>query len=374
MGSLPRSFWTLLWSLFCFALFHPVEGMSAEWSSPHTLSAEGGDASAHQIALNENGEVVVVWVRSGIIQAATFAFGSTWSVPVDLSAPENFSSEPYVAINDSGQTVAIWKRQTASGEDIQTSTLDFGGEWTPAISITPLGNRVASPRIAINAQGDCVALWTREQDAFLRVETASRPHEQSWSNVHVLSTDAADALSPCLAYNDAGQRAAVWICRDVVQAATATGDAAWSLPVPLSKHASVSSPLLVMDSLGTLHVSWKRAHKEGVCYEMGLFTFGGEWTTPVFLTHTERPLDTIRIAFNKAGRACIAWEHKVGPLSTIFSLIYDYSKWSAVAILSEWGKDASHPYAVLNNRGNIVCLWLLTSGSSTLLQAATTTL
>ena len=360
----------LFGSLFFLLIFSFRAGLSGVWSTPVDLSAAGADAAEPKAALNDAGQAVAVWVRGGVVQAATLSFGGSWSAAVDLSSQGDLSSEPQVALNASGQAVAVWTRISGANADILAATLVFGGSWTAPVSLTSLGTAVNSPRVAINASGQAVALWCKSDGSYFLVEAATLLFGGGWSAAEALSSTGGNASAPALAFNDAGQTAAVWIREDVVQARTSTFGGAWGSGANLSKKPAVSSTFLLMDPYGNVRASWRRAVGEKTAYEMGTLVFGGSWTAPIFLTSTERPMDYVRIAFNYSGGAVVVWNKAMWGNELIFALTYDYSAWSDLAVLSQPGQNAAGPLAALNNAGQTLALWLRSNGSHQILQAA----
>ena len=348
------------------------------WSTPVDLSAVGQDASVTQVAMNDSGEVVAVWVRNNIIQASTLIFGGSWSTVVDLSASEDMSTVSQIAINDSGQAVAIWRRKSGVSYDIQASTLTFGGSWSVPVSLSAQGDDVATPKVVINSSGQTVAVWSRNEGTDYLVESATLTFGGSWSASVALSDSGADASIPGVAINDSGQMVAVWIRGDVVQAKTCTFGNSWSSVVDLSIYSSVSSQNVFIDSSGKIRVSWQRLsaqYPNKYVHEMASLTFGGSWISPIILAEKKQSGKEPVVVMNDGNQGVAVWDQLINSNTIIQASTYCYTRgWSEEASdLSQQGQDANDFQVVLNTLKQVVVVWNRSNGTNTIIQATTTT-
>ena len=158
-------------------LLSQVESLSFSSTISGTqLSASGQDAETPQLALNSNRQAVAIWSRSNgtnkIIQTCEKPSGGKWSTPVSLSASSQNASLPLLALNDAGQAVAVWKRSNGTNTIIQASTLNFGATWSTPIDLSQTGQNADNPKVAINAKGECIALWQRPDGTSTRIQAA----------------------------------------------------------------------------------------------------------------------------------------------------------------------------------------------------------
>lgn len=131
------------------------------WVSTTDLSSTG-QAVAHDIAMNANGEAVAVWsdTPGGIVLAATLASGSGVWVPATapLSQPLQPGFNPQVAIDPSGNAVAVWQTN-GPGAVIRGSLLAAGSStWIPTTDLTS-ADFSEIPQVAVDAAGNAVAVW-----------------------------------------------------------------------------------------------------------------------------------------------------------------------------------------------------------------------
>jgi PKD domain/PASTA domain len=187
------------------------------WSAPHDLSAPGQDAEAPQIALDRYGDALAVWRRfdgaNWIVQSAfrPYSLGRAgdWSAPQDLSAPRYDARTPQVAFDAKfGDAVAIWTR---NDDTVQVADRPVGGPWEPAKDLAAPGFLTDDAHIALDPEGDAIALWRRsETGEHGIVQVARRPAGGEWGSPEVLSNPEQAAVDPELAVDPAGNALAAW--------------------------------------------------------------------------------------------------------------------------------------------------------------------
>jgi hypothetical protein len=69
------------------------------------------------------------------------------------------ASEPHVAVNFAGDAVTVWKRYNGTRWVIQGAARPRGGAWRPAENVSSEANSSSEPEVAVDPQGDAVAVW-----------------------------------------------------------------------------------------------------------------------------------------------------------------------------------------------------------------------
>ena len=120
-----------------------VELVGGTWQAPVDLSQAGQDASPPQLAVDARGDAVAVWVRYDgnffIMQASVRPAGGAWRKPIDLSAPGQSAHEPQVAVDPQGDGVAIWDRLNGTNQLVQAAGYDAAGPLLAGVSIPATG-------------------------------------------------------------------------------------------------------------------------------------------------------------------------------------------------------------------------------------------
>jgi len=109
------------------------------------------------------------------VRAAVRPAGAAWQPAVELAARDNGTSFPQVAVDTRGNAIASWEHYDGIEKVAQAAFLPAGGSWQPPVNLSGAGGDAGIPRIAFDAHGDAVAVWTRYAAGASVVQSAARP-------------------------------------------------------------------------------------------------------------------------------------------------------------------------------------------------------
>jgi len=166
----------------CFQTFKS-EYRSGTWTDPTSLSdnisPNGQLVDAVQVAMDNNGNVIIVWEQlDGTVSCgggpckqifkSEYRSGS-WTDPTDLtdsiSPNGQGASDPQVAMYNNGNAIIVWHQ--SDGARQQTFKSEYrGGSWTDPSDVTdnisPDGEHAKLPQVAMDDNGNALIVW--EQD------------------------------------------------------------------------------------------------------------------------------------------------------------------------------------------------------------------
>jgi hypothetical protein len=206
-----------------------VRPVGGAWQPAEDLSAVGQHAGSPHIASGASGNAIAVWSRSNgtndIVQASFRPAGGVWQPAEDLSTPGQEADSPRVALDPAGNAMAVWDRSNGTDDILQASYRPAGGAWQPADDLSAPGQNASFQRVALDGQGNAVAIWRRSDGSNLIVQGSSRPLGGAWRPGQDLSAPGRDARSPLLAIDPAGNAVVVWErgSPDIAQAAPFDG-------------------------------------------------------------------------------------------------------------------------------------------------------
>lgn len=400
----------------------------AGWATPVDLSAPGQNASIPKVATDPIGNAVAVWGRFNgsnlIIQAASLPFGANWSEPTNLSLIGRSATAPQVAIDPTGNAVAIWTRNDGANSIIQASTQTFGGGWSTPVSLSNPGQNATNPQVVIDQSGNAVAIWERFNGFYSMIQSATLPHNGSWSAPTDISLIGQDAFLPHLSVNLSGNLLAVWKRFDgsqyIIESAALPYGGNWSAPVALSLPGqNADKPQVSLDSKGEAIAVWIRFNGTTNTIQASRSLFGGSWTTPSNLSpadvnatnprvgmalggdanavilwedtvsHTIQSLEMIngvwqnlqnvssksefvlgpQLAVDFQGNAIAVWQNSTKKVIQAASLPFN-GTWSAPDDLSEAGQFATAPQVTVDAKGNGIAVWIRSNGTHNIAQAS----
>jgi hypothetical protein len=260
---------------------------------PANVSATAADGSAQcdlafgqpgiggvDIAANARGDTIVSWTRNAgggtqLVQAAFRPAGGSFGPPQDigLTDPCYFflfgGATPDVALDAQGGAVIVFPAITDSGDGaVRAAIKPPGGAFAGPVDLaTGVPTLDDVPRVAMNAAGTAVAVWSRRSGANTIIQSSTRPPGGAFGSAINLSAGGADAKTPRVAVNDAGAAAVAWVRDDgTVDRAQArvrpAGQAAFATAQDLSATGTsgqdASNPDVAIDPSGVVTVAWSR--------------------------------------------------------------------------------------------------------------------
>lgn len=235
------------------------------WSTPVDLLVSGGNASAPQVALDPHGNATAVWVfyegTHYLIQTASCPFGSGWSPPLTLSSIAGDASAPQLAVDDAGNVTVVWQLNDGASTVIQTRFRDAAGNWGASETLSNSGQDAFVPQVDVDASGNAVAVWEGSVSSQSIIQSASRIGG-IWTASTDLSSGIQNSVSPQVGVDALGNAVAVWklsiVSNSTIQAAVLPFSGTWSSTVDISTNGEDSgAPQLAMNARGEYLAAWR---------------------------------------------------------------------------------------------------------------------
>ncbi len=363
------------------------------WTHPASLtdniSPDGQDAKYPQAAMDDNGNVIIVWAQSdgsfNQIFKSEYRNGA-WTHPASLA--DNISPDgqgafyPQVAMDNNGNAVIAWHQSDGTKEQIFKSEYR-NGAWTHPASladnISPDGQHAESPQVAMDNNGNAVIVWYQVDNVGTNWQIFKSEYRNgAWTHPASLtdniSPDGQTAYSSQVAMDNNGNAVIVWYQVDnggtnwqIFKSEYRNN--AWTHPADLADNISpdgqnASGPQVAMDNNGNAVIVW--------CQSDGSFNnqiFKSEyrnnaWTHPSSLTDNISPdgqyASSPQVAMDNNGNAVIVWQQNDGANGQIFKSEYRSGAWTHPADLTDNispDEDAGAPEAAMDDNGNAVIVW-----------------
>lgn len=347
------------------------------WSSPSNLSATLQDAQGPEVAVDSLGNAVAVWSRfdgtDSIIQGATLPIGGSWSTAVNISVSGGNADSPELAMDffgTVGNAVAIWHRYNGTNFIVQSSELPSGGSWSTPVNISPSGQDALIPEIAVDPNGNALAICTRYDGTNFTTRSAIRMYGDTWGPSIVLSEPGQTASQGNVAVDKDGNGVVVWSQFDgsnyVIQASYVPYGGSWSTPQSISiTGEDAFTPMVVSDPAGNSVAVWVRFDGTNYVAQSSRTLSDGSWTTPVDISNSGVNVTNVYIGLNTSGYAVAVWDESDGTNSVIQSATLPLNgTWSTPAAVSTPGNYAYLPVVGVDDTGNAVSIWLESDGTN----------
>ncbi len=301
------------------------------FTTPFNLPA---GVSAGPIAMDGVGRVM--WVTAG---SRVTAIGGGLAAPAALSAGK--STVAQIAMNEAGDTVVVWVDCCDRARTIlRAAVRPAGGTFSGSISLgSAIYNRESlQPRVAIDKAGAATIAWTRRVGGNYVVTASVRGASGTFSKPINIARGRRDGPgpAPAVAMNDAGDTTIVWLGSTVtdrkrgarksivriVSRRRASGR--FSRPkdvgtTPKSYHFDgPRPPVVAMDGRGTAVIAWFHPRLKRQSPKLAAEYFNpvrvvvrrpsGRLSRPVDLRRRNIEPQNLRISMNASGAATIGWE------------------------------------------------------------------
>jgi hypothetical protein len=219
-----------------------------------------------------NSTVVMVWqaLISGkkIISASTKSISGLWSIPTIISELEFHADKPFVAVDRNGNAIVVWFSYNMIGANfsnvvVKTSSRSATtGQWhsVKALSLPGIRNPATlQAQVAFDSIGNAIALWSNSfDDETFTLESSIKPVNGPWSSsvnlvdansyafaADLSATSFGDVLGLYMFYNGASL-----MIQSVESDANGFLNNFWSVPITISLGANNGYPKIAASLSG----------------------------------------------------------------------------------------------------------------------------
>ena len=299
-----------------------------------------------------------------------------WQPSIDLSQGNSSIFDLHTALNDKGVGVAIWTRTADETNDFLTAAIYKNGVWQHPLEIssafalfpgTGEVQHVSNSAVAMNDAGDMIAIW-QLFDQTKTVIKACVKHRDStlWSEPVTLCAEGKEGILPDIAINNQGEALAVWIGQGAAFSLECASYAAgkWSLPVNLaSDNISPIRPSITLNNNSNALLTWQAGEKISVLRKVD-----GNWRTATSISQSDKSAFSPKAVLNDSEQALVIYQARdrnsnpspfAAPLPAHgFALAMSNETWEEpfLVFTSTNGKPSTVDNVVLNKHGRA---WLV---------------
>jgi hypothetical protein len=289
------------------------------WGSAERVPVPPSGVSFATAAVDAAGAVHVVWreKRDGrwSLRAIERRAGDAWSTPQTIAAERPFSIVPdRVVANERGDPAALWEYSGGRRSILVASVRPAGGEWEPEQAISRVGHGLAFGQIAIDARGAVTVIGRGLAGPGLW--SVRREPGGAWSAPVRLTPEGDGVDSPDLAVASDGRMAVVALLkrpgrRAAVWAASASASGRWGPGEVVPGSDGARYPVVATSDAGFV-AGWTEQRADGRRNRvMAARRSATGWSTPMALDRTS-PHDLGQVELISDGDGVLAawtrWE------------------------------------------------------------------
>ena len=350
-------------------------------SAIQTLSGAGQDASDPQVAVDTDGDAVFTWARSDgtnqRIQARARSAGGVLGPVQTLSAAGRDAFQPQVAIDADGDAVVIWRLFDGASQVIQSRARSAAGVLSPINTLTDTGRNAFNPQVAIDDGGNAVFTWERSDGTNQRIETRARTSGGAFSAVQILSAAGRDAFNPQVAVDADGDAVFTWEravgANQRIQARARTSGGVLSAVDTLSDPGQDAEvPQVAVDDSGNAVFTWECSDGTNQRVQARARAFGGALSVVQTLSDAGQDAEVPQVAVDADGDAVFIWERldNAGKERIQAATRSAAGVVGVVQTLSSGGQHAQLAQVAVDADGDAAAVWQRFDGANDRVQAA----
>ncbi|WP_158590361.1 Ig-like domain-containing protein [Noviherbaspirillum cavernae] len=245
------------------------------WGTAQLIESDNaGSADFPQIAVDANGNAMAVWRQSdGVrtnIWSNRYTAGTGWGTAQLIETDDTGDTLlPKIAIDANGNALAIWSQFDGTRNNIWSNRYTAGTGWGTAQLIET--NDIAgadAPQIVFDAKGNALAVWVQSDGVRNNIWSNRYTAGSGWGAAQLIETDNAGSVSlPRIAIDADGNALAVWPQSDGVRnniwSNRYTVGAGWSTAqlIETDNAGDAAFPAIAIDASGSALVVWQ--HSDG---------------------------------------------------------------------------------------------------------------
>jgi hypothetical protein len=284
-------------------------------SSVQTLSASGQSSFVQDVAVDADGDAIVLWSTSGnLVQARARSAAGVLSPVQDLNVPGPIVPQPQLGVDADGDAVFAWLHWDGSTNRVQARARSAAGTLGPVQTLSAIGEQATAPELAVESDGDALFTWSAGD----RIQARKRTAAGTLGSVQTVGPAGLATDVPQVAIDADGDAVFAWLRSDGanwrVQARGRTKAASLSAVRNLSAPGlDAGWPRVDVDAGGDAVVSWQRIdHGDVTVVQARPRAAAGTLSAVQTLSDGEAAAELPQVAVAPGGDTMVTWQGFVG--------------------------------------------------------------
>jgi hypothetical protein len=284
-------------------------------SSVQTLSPPGQSSFVQDVAVDADGDAVVLWSTSGnLVQARARSAAGVLSPVQDLNVPGPIGPQPQLGVDADGDAVFAWLHWDGATNRVQARARSAVGTLGPVKTLSAIGEQATAPELAVESDGDALFTW----NAGDRIQARKRTAAGTFGSVQTVGPVGLATDVPQVAIDADGDAVFAWLRYDGanwrVQARGRANGGSLSPVRNLSAPGlDAGWPRVDVDAGGDAVVSWQRIdHGDVTVVQARQRTPGGALSAVQTLSDGEATAELPEVAVAPGGDAVVTWQGVLG--------------------------------------------------------------
>ncbi len=350
------------------------------WGTAESIETDNASiAFRPQVAVDSQGNAVAVWSQFGQlvpfrnnILANRFVPGVGWGTAEPIEIGAGNTDSPHVAVDWQGNAVAVWWRGDSTHSDVRASRFVPGVGWgTAELLVTMDVFEVFDSQVAMDPAGNAVVVWQQSDDTLSDIWASRFVPGVGWSTPQLIETDAGFAIHPEVAVDPQGNAVAMWSQWDGTRYAPWANrfvpGVGWGMAELLETGDpdDAFNPQVAVDPEGNAIAVWSQG--DGSSIWANRFVPGVGWGTAELLEADVGNARDPQIAVDPQGNAVAVWQQWDGSRISIWANRFVPGVgWGTAELLeTDDAGNAVNPQIAVDPEGNALAVWQQSDGNRT---------
>jgi len=343
------------------------------WETAELIETDTGNAEYPQVAVDLSGNAVAVWWQSDgtrdNIWANRYVVGTGWGtaelIETDDTGP---AREPQVAVDPSGNAVTVWMQDDGTFFNIYANRFVVGTGWGAAELVEAETGYAAYPQLAVDPSGNAVAVWYQDEGTRNNIWANRYVVGTGWGTAEIVEFDTGDVFSPHIAINPNGNGMAVWTQVDSVGggiwASRFVSGIGWATP-DILEWSQIAIPFgaqVAVDPSGNAMAVWYQPDSMRNNIWASRYVVGTGWGISVLIENDAGDADSPEVAMDAAGNAVAVWQ-QWGTAVDIWANRYVVGTgWGTPELLETGAGVSAAPQVAVSPSGDATAVWYQNDG------------
>ena len=190
------------------------------WETAELIETnDAGNARIPHVAVDPRGNAIAVWTQytfnGSDIWSNRYVPGTGWGTAEEIETEKGYAVGAEVAFDSDGNAIAVWKHWDGIRYSIWSNHYIPGSGWGTAELIETNDGNANRPKVAVNARGNAIGIWSQWDGNYSSVYSNRYVPEVGWGTAELIETNDGNASSHTeIAIDADGNAIAVWTQRD----------------------------------------------------------------------------------------------------------------------------------------------------------------
>jgi len=312
--------------------YSPVSG----WSSAQVIEEISSYIVNLDLVMNKNGQAIMTWFdytsTSLKLQSKHYDPDNGWGVSLSIHNSDNGAFDFNIAINDEGEALAVWSENEGAHEWSRVSNYSPSSGWaTPVLIVDDDMNDIIWPAVVTDGSGGFFTIWEEISPFHRKLLFRQFNKESGWGTVETV-VEGELVSYPRLAFSDSGDVLVAWVQQNVfgidsIWVKNYSLSYGWNSPIMIATDSIITEGLnIAMDQAGNALAVWSQVELDYTNSKIwaNRFIKNQGWGSPGLIQKIEAESAGFpEIVMNPAGIASAVWLQHDGTSNNIWLNRYE---------------------------------------------------